>query len=111
MLAFSTDENWNAVNQLAGFLRANDAPFRAIHLYRWPPGQLTRAMAPLGIRIEASWLPPLVAVRDRDGRVVAQEEGIVSRGPDPDIAAVEAAVRELAGRPPRPGMEAGSPSR
>ena len=111
VLAFSTDENWNAVNQLAGFLRANDAPFRAIHLYRWPPGQLTRAMAPLGVRIERSWLPPLVAVRDGDGRVVAQEEGLVSRGAELDLTGVETAVRELAGRPPRPGMEAGSPSR
>ena len=102
MLAFSTDENLNAVSQLAGFLRTNDAPFPALHLYRWPSGQLTATMAPLGIRVGTSWLPPLVALRDRDGRVLAQTEGIVSQGSDLAVAEIEAACDRL-DDPARPG--------
>ncbi|HEX9754157.1 MAG TPA: hypothetical protein VGA42_00540, partial [Gemmatimonadales bacterium] len=107
VLAFSMDENWDpAVWELASFLREHEAPFPPIHLYRWPKGQLTRAMAPLGIHIDSTWRPPLVAVRDRDRRVVAQVDGIASRGPDLDIAEVEAAIRQLGGQATGPALPA-----
>jgi hypothetical protein len=96
VLAFSMDENWNAVRQLPEFLRAAAAPFPPVHLYKWPSGQLTGAMAPLGIRVGTSWMPPLAAVRDRDGRVRAQAEGLVSTGADERLAELAAACDELA---------------
>jgi len=77
VLAFSIDENWNAVRELPGFLRQHDAPFAPVRLYHWPNGMLTRAMAPLGIRIGAQWSPPLVAVLGLDGGVTVQTEGAV----------------------------------
>jgi hypothetical protein len=96
VLAFSMDENWNAVRQLPEFLRAAAAPIPPVHLYKWPSGQLTGAMAPLGIRVGTSWMPPLAAVRDRDGRVRAQAEGLVSTGADERLAELAAACDELA---------------
>lgn len=77
VLAFSVDENWNAVRELPGFLRQHNAPFDPVHIYHWPKGMLTRLMTPLGISVGASWSPPLVAVLDRDGRVIVQSEGEV----------------------------------
>jgi hypothetical protein len=96
VLAFSMDENWNAVRQLPEFLRAAAAPFPPVHLYKWPSGQLTGAMAPLGIRVGTSWMPPLAAVRDRDGRVRAQAEGLVSAGSEDRLAELAAACDALA---------------
>jgi hypothetical protein len=96
VLAFSMDQNWNAVRQLPEFLRTAAAPFPPVHLYQWPSGQLTGTMAPLGIRIGTSWMPPLAAVRDRDGRVRAQAEGLVSAGSDVRLAELAEACDALA---------------
>lgn len=90
VLALSVDENRNALTALPGFLRRQGAPVPAVRLYPWPKGQLTRAMAPLGIRIAATWYRPLVALLDRDGRPIVQVDGR-----DLDLAAVEAALHRL----------------
>lgn len=79
--AFSTDENPRAIMALPGFLRRVDSPFPPVTLYRWAPGQLTRAMDMHGIVVGQQWHPPLIAVLDRNGRAVAQAEAIVSKGP------------------------------
>ena len=51
--------------------------------------KLTRAMAPLGIEIRKTWTRPLVAVRDRDGRVVRQSEAEV------DLSGLRTALDKL----------------
>jgi hypothetical protein len=49
----------------------------------WRSGMLDTTMDELGIRVGMSWLPPLVAVLDREGAVVRQGQGVT------DWAAVE----------------------
>jgi hypothetical protein len=74
ILAFSVDNHPRTLHDLPNFLARNQAPFPAIRLYQWRPGQLINAMAPLAIRIGTSWSTPLVAVRQGD-RVAIQAEG------------------------------------
>lgn len=88
VLAFSVDDRWDAVAALPGFLRG--APFGAVHLYPWPRGQLTKAMTPLGIKIDRVWYEPIAVLLDGDGRSVVQVDGR-----DFDITAVEAALDRL----------------
>jgi uncharacterized protein len=76
ILAFHTDQEWRAVSQLPGRLAAQGAPWPPLQLRQWPSGHLSATMEPLGIRIEKSWLPPFVAVLDRNGLVVWQEQGV-----------------------------------
>lgn len=92
VLAFSVDDRWEAVAALPGFLRG--APVRAVHLYPWPKGQLTKAMTPLGIKIDRVWFQPIAALLDRDGRSIVQVDGR-----DFDIAALEAALHRLDRKP------------
>jgi hypothetical protein len=75
-LAFHTDRLPRVVERLPELLRRHDAPFPAVQLYRWRSGMLDGTMAPLGIRVGASWLPPLVAVLDAQGAVVWQSQGV-----------------------------------
>lgn len=98
VLAFSVDEQWYAPPKLPAFLRAQGAPFPAIHLYRWLEGRFSGAMEPLGFDIGTTWGTPLVALLDRDGQVLAQEESIVDRGPGVAVGRIEQALRSLEGR-------------
>jgi hypothetical protein len=76
VLAFSMDQDPRALEQLSGVLERSKAPFQALILRQWQPGQLTRAMAPLGIQIPDEWYPPILAVRDGSTGVVVQTIGI-----------------------------------
>jgi hypothetical protein len=76
VLAFMTDQERAAIEQLPRLLRNAGAPFSATHLRPWPSGHLTSAMAPLGIRVGSSWAPPIIAMRVGGLGVVAQIEGL-----------------------------------
>ncbi len=76
VLAFNTDQEPRALWDLPGVLRRNAAPFAAVHLRPWRPGQLSRAMEPLGIRVGAQWMAPILAVRDGPAGVIVQTEGL-----------------------------------
>ena len=102
VLAFSVDEPWFAPPMLPDFLRDQQAPFPAIHLYPWLDGQFTHVMEPLGIRIGSTWRTPLVALVDRDGRLLAQAQGIAGQGPGLAVGEIEAALRSLRGPAPQP---------
>ena len=67
----------NDFSHVTEFLAARDAPFDSVAIKPWAPGNLARAMAPLGIEVGSSWTLPLLAVRDRNGRVVRQSEAAV----------------------------------
>ena len=86
-LAFHTDPHPRAVDGLPALLRRHDAPFPAVQLYQWRSGMLDGTMAPLGINVGMSWLAPLVAVLDRDGNVVWQEQGVTDWGAVERVAA------------------------
>jgi hypothetical protein len=77
ILAFQTDQEWRAVSQLPGRLAAERAPWPPLQIRQWPSGHFAATMGPLGIGIgKSSFLPPLVAVLDRNGSVVWQEQGV-----------------------------------
>ena len=63
-----------------------------MQIYRWRPGLLDGTLAPLGIEVGTSWLPPLVAVLDAHGAVQWQSQGVT------DWAAVEAVAARVADR-------------
>ncbi len=84
VLAFSTDQEPRALEQLPGVLEQSKAPFGPVRLTPWQSGALTRAMAPLGIKIPSQWYAPILAVRNRTAGVLVQtigsEELIASAG-------------------------------
>jgi thiol-disulfide isomerase/thioredoxin len=91
-LAFSTDAPEDLAS-VAPFLAESRAPFALVALRPWAPGQLTRAFAPLGIAIDAQpWTRPFIAVRDRNGKVAFQSDGVA------DVSQLAGAVDALAGR-------------
>ena len=91
MLAFEQEANPVTVEELPDFLRRHDAPFAPMVLYSWRPGLFGQTMGELGIEVGASWMPPLVAVVDREGRVVWQGDGV--RDWETVAAAVEGNTR------------------
>jgi hypothetical protein len=89
VFAFSTDEEPQALWDLPEVLRYNAAPFPPVHMSKWKPGQLTRTMASLGIRVGAEWMPPIVALRNGSAGVSLQLEGwgdVESRAPSLETA-------------------------
>jgi hypothetical protein len=102
VLAFSVDEPWFAPPELPDFLREQQAPFPAIHLYPWLEGQFILAMEPLGLRIGTTWRTPLIALMDSDGRVLAQAQGIAGQRPGLAVGEIDAALRSLRGPAPQP---------
>ena len=72
---YSTDEPED-FRDVQGFLAKNNAPFSAVAIEPWESGDLTRAMAPLGIDVRSTWTRPLVAVRNAAGRTVGQAEAV-----------------------------------
>jgi hypothetical protein len=79
-VVLSTDEP-EEFGSVPSFLAQRKAPFEAVAIKPWMPGNLTRAMAPLGIDVASTWTRPLVAVRDRDGKVIRQWEAAVDLAP------------------------------
>jgi hypothetical protein len=88
VLGFAIDDEWEGIIQLRRHLREQGAPFPPVALYQWPSGTLTRAMSAHGIQIRAYWKDPLIAVLDRDGRAIAQAEGIADGGQRLSLGAV-----------------------
>jgi len=95
VLAFSVDEPFYAPRGLPGFLREQQAPFPAIHIYPWLDGQFGEYVNPTGIHIGDSWGTPLIALIDKDGRVLAQAQSIAAQGPDLATGDIEAALSAL----------------
>lgn len=75
VLAFSMDREPRALEQLPEVLRRSQAPFDPVRLSRWRSGELTKAMAPLGIHIPRHWYGPIVVVRHGMTGVLAQTIG------------------------------------
>ena len=88
-LVFSTDQE-EQFGDVPAFLSERNAPFPAVAIKRWAPGNLGRAMNPLGIDIGESWVRPLIAVRDGNGKVVAQGQAVTN------LAPLQAALNTLA---------------
>ena len=57
------------------FLKRHRAGFPPMVVRDWAPGELSRAMKPLGIAVGKTWTRPLVAVFDRKGSVIFQSQG------------------------------------
>jgi hypothetical protein len=72
---FSVDYDEH-VADLPPFLAKHQAGFAPIRVRRWPTGELSKAMMPLGISVGATWEIPLVAVLDREGNVLWQAQGV-----------------------------------
>lgn len=72
-LVFSTDPE-NNIGHIPDFLSRHNAPFSPVWIKRWEPGTLSKALTAIGIDIGSSWTRPLVAVRDTQGRIVAQDQ-------------------------------------
>ena len=85
-LAFSTDKN---KEKAADFVSNDSIPFNCYWVEPWSPGQLDASMKPMGIQIGKSFLIPLVAVLDSNGRVVAQWQGLR------DISQVRSALESI----------------
>lgn len=73
VLAFSTDQVEQALLDLPGLLRESKG-FPAVHIYDWWPGMLDSTMATLGIHIGVTWDAPVIALLDRDGKVLTQSQ-------------------------------------
>lgn len=72
VLAYSTDKNQL---QLEQYLGSGSLPFTRMWVQPWQRGALDAAMKPVGIDIGPTFGTPLIAVIDRNGRVVGQWEG------------------------------------
>ena len=76
VLAFSVDSHDDVVAQLPAILEAEGVEIPARHIYPWRSGLLDSSFGRLGIAVGKTWTTPLVAVRDRAGRVVGQGQGV-----------------------------------
>ena len=77
VLAFSTDPTPGIT---ARYLAGARLPFRAVQIRPWRSGEFDAAMRPTGIDIGETFGTPLIAVIDRNGRVVGQWEGASGAG-------------------------------
>jgi hypothetical protein len=85
-LAFAVDRQ---AQDVAPFLARYGAPFQPFYIKRWPPGQMSRDMATLGLQIPTRWSMPHVAVLDASGRVIAEWDAAT------DLGAIDAALSSL----------------
>ena len=74
VLAYSTLEL--DVRRLPEFLAANGASFEASLLERWEPGELSGALAGVGLRLGKTWTMPFVAVVGEGGAVLGQWQAV-----------------------------------
>lgn len=72
VLAYSTDQNRA---QLEQYLGSASLPFARTWIEPWRLGAMRAAMTPVGIEIGQTWGTPLIAVIDRNGRLVGQWSG------------------------------------
>ena len=87
-LVYSTDDE-GQFGRVPAFLSERNAPFPAVAIKPWVPGSLDRAMKPLGIEIGEVYTRPLIAVRDSNGKVVVQGQGVT------DLAPLQSALNSL----------------
>jgi len=73
VLAFSTDDQESSWRK---YLDSRSLPFEKVRILPWRPGQLDAAFRPTGIHIGKTFGTPLIAVVDRDGRVIGQHSGV-----------------------------------
>jgi len=85
--AFGSDERY--ANEIPAFLREHGADFSPLYLRDWRKGELIAAMDPLGIEVKTLFATPLVAIRDKDGYVVMQGEGMT------DVKRMEGVLERL----------------
>ena len=90
-LAFHSAVHPEVIAPLPDTLRQLGAPFPAVQLYQWKSGALDATMGELGIRVGATFEMPLVAVLNREGKVVWQGQAVT------DWAEVERAALAVAG--------------
>ena len=83
------EDSQDHVSEIPAFLREHGADFTPRYLYDGRRGQLRAVMAPLGIEVHTGFTLPLVAIRDRDGRVVLQGEAMT------DVKRMEAELETL----------------
>ncbi len=88
VLAFSTDQDATAVDT---FLRVNGAGFDAPLLLPSKPGELSAALAEVGLKIGKQLDTPFVAVVGRGGEILGQWPGIADLAP---VVAVLATAKE-----------------
>ena len=84
VIAFATDSDQRVID---GFVARNGASFSVDRLEPWESGEMSYAMGRVGIEIGATWMKPLIAVLERDGRVLGQWQGLT------DVRPVESVVR------------------
>ena len=84
VLAFATDSDPRAID---GFVARSGASFPVDRLEPWQSGEMGFAMGRVGIEIGQTWTMPLIAVFERDGRVLGQWQGLT------DLRPVESVVR------------------
>ena len=79
-LVFSTDDQAD-VDRIPSFLAKYNAPFAPVYIEPWAPGEFTQSLASVGIHAGKSWTKPLVAIRDANGNIVAQAQGVTDLSP------------------------------
>ena len=79
-MVFSTDDEAD-MGRIPGFLAKYSAPFSPVYIEPWAPGEFTRAMANVGIQAGKVWTRPLVAIRDANGSIVSQAQGVTDLSP------------------------------
>ncbi len=72
VLAFSTDDQESPWRK---YLDSRSLPFEKVRILPWRPGHLDAAFQPTGIHIGKTFGTPLIAVVDKDGRVIGQHSG------------------------------------
>jgi hypothetical protein len=90
VVAFSVDKD-RCLRCVTRAFENDPAPFPALRILPWESGQLGAGMRTIGISVGTVWAAPLVAVIDRDGRVIAQGQHV---GDPRDFeAAIKEAIR------------------
>ena len=75
-LIYSIDFEPEDLGDLPPLLAKQQAGFPPASVKPWAKGELSAAMTNLGIDVGMSWANPLVAVRNRQGAVVLQGQGV-----------------------------------
>ena len=79
-VVLSTDSEKN-FDEVPPFVSKAGGAFEPVAIKPWPSGNLKRALGTVGIEIGMDWTRPLVALRDRDGKVVRKGEGVTDLAP------------------------------
>ena len=78
-VVLSTDDAEH-FGDVPAFLSKRKAPFEPVAIKPWASGSLKSSLSSVGIEIAMDWTRPLIAVRDRSGKVVRKTEGVTDLG-------------------------------